>query len=52
MNKSEAERVVKDLDEDQRQDLLMYLAEIFESTVHKEGKDVTYYLATDGKFLK
>lgn len=51
MHKKQAEEVVKELDEDERQDLLMYLAESFNFKVLDEkDRDVTYFLATDGKF--
>ena len=51
MTKVECEQIVKDLDEDKRMDLLMYLAEEFGVRVKSnEGEDITYYLATDGNF--
>ena len=50
MHKKTAEEVVKDLDEDQRMDLLMYLAEQFDLKVSNDKEEVTYFLATDGKF--
>ena len=50
MTKQEAEKVVKDLNDDDRRDLLMYLAEVFDFRVLDDKEDVTYFLATDGKF--
>lgn len=47
MDKVEAEKVVAELDVDTRHDLLMYLAEEFGYRVTHEGKDVTYFIATD-----
>ena len=47
MNKIEAEQVVANLDEDQRLDLLMYLAEEFDFHVTKSMIfDDTYFLST------
>jgi len=48
MDKHQAQQVVGHLSEDERRDLLMYLAEEFNLRVQDvEGKDVTYFLATD-----
>ena len=47
MNLKEANSVTKELDEDQKHDLLMALAEHFDYRVHnKENEDVTYFLST------
>ena len=52
MNKKESEKVVAELGIEDRQDLLMFLAETFDFRVlDNAGEDVTYFLATDGKFL-
>ncbi len=46
LNKIEAEKVISKLDEDQRVDLLMYLAEMFDSRVISEkGYDATYFIS-------
>lgn len=50
MNKKQAEEIVKNLGEDERRDLLMYLAEVFDFTVRDKNGDATYFLATDGNF--
>jgi hypothetical protein len=50
VNKQESEKIVEELEEGDRQDLLMYLAEIFDFRVLDAGEDVTYFLATDGNF--
>lgn len=46
MNKLEAEEFVKDLKEDDRADLIMYLAECFNYRVIDCGTDITYFLST------
>ncbi len=48
MDKVQAEKVVAGLDVDERQDLLMYLAESFRyRVIDSGGEDKTYFLATD-----
>lgn len=48
MDKHQAQQVVGHLSEDERRDVLMYLAEEFNLAVQDaEGHDVTYFLATD-----
>lgn len=52
MNKQEAEKVVGELETDDRHDLLMFLAEVFDYRVFDStDENVTYFLATDGNFL-
>lgn len=46
MNKQEAEKVVGELETDDRHDLLMFLAEVFDYRVLDGGNDVTYFLST------
>lgn len=47
MNKAEAEILISHLDEDERMDLLMYLAEETNMRVYSSDKDVTYFISTD-----
>ena len=48
MDKVQAEKVVAELDADERHDLLMFLAETFDyRVVDSKGEDKTYFLATD-----
>jgi len=47
VNKKEAEKVVGELETDERQDLLMFLAEIFDFRVFDGDDEVTYFLSTD-----
>jgi hypothetical protein len=46
MTKEQAEKLVAHLGEDERMDLLMYLAELFGFTVHKDKRRASYYLST------
>lgn len=46
MTKEDAEKLVKDLSDDERYDLIMYLAEHFGFQVYKEGEDITFFLST------
>lgn len=47
MTKKEAERIIHILEEHERYDLIMYLAEQFDFRVHSAGKDITFFLATE-----
>jgi hypothetical protein len=51
MNKKEAEKIVSTLDQDDRMDLIMYLAECFDYRVFDTNmpKDITYFLETGTK---
>lgn len=53
-DKLEAEEFVKDLNQDQRADLIMYLAECFNYRVIDGGTDITYFLSTgtDDPYMK
>lgn len=47
MTRKEAEKVVEGLNEDERYDLIMHLAEQFGFRVQNEdGEDVTFFLST------
>ena len=52
LDKAQSQQVVGHLNEDERHDLLMYLAEEFNVRVlDSEGKDVTYFLCTDHRIF-
>lgn len=47
MNFLECYLLIKDLDTDKKTDLIMYLAEVLNYRVTKDGKDATYFLSTE-----
>ena len=46
LNKIEAEKIVSNLNKDERMDLLMYLAEEEEIIAVRDGEDITYFLSS------
>lgn len=45
MDMIQAQRLLKDVEEDEQYDLLMYLAEKFRCRVTREGEDITFFIS-------
>lgn len=51
MTLAEAEKLLSGVSEDDRMDLLMFLAEQFDCRVQRGGEDITYFLSSGDGLL-